>query len=191
VNPFQAIFVPDSLVDALSDQAWLAALLEVERALANAQSLAGLIDAAEAAEVAEACDPSRFDAAELAENARPSGNPVIPLVHALRDAGATAAHRGATSQDILDSASMLVAKDALWIIDVELMRLADTCAELAEAHRTTVMAARTLLQQAVPTTFGLKAAGWLMGVLDARDALRELVDRLLEQPGGAAGTLAS
>ena len=191
MNPFQAIFVPDSLVDALSDQAWLSAMLEVERALANAQSLAGLIDAAEAAEVAEACDPSRFDAAELAENARPSGNPVIPLVHALRDAGATAAHRGATSQDILDSASMLVAKDALWIIDVELMRLADTCAELAEAHRTTVMAARTLLQQAVPTTFGLKAAGWLMGVLDARAALGALVDRLPAQLGGAAGTLAS
>ena len=191
MNPFQAIFVPDSLVDALSDQAWLAALLEAERALANAQSLAGLIDAAEAAEVAEACDPNRFDAAELAENARASGNPVIPLVHALRDAGAAAAHRGATSQDILDSASMLVAKDALWIIDVELMRLADTCAELAEAHRTTVMAARTLLQQSVPTTFGFKAAGWLVGVLDARDALGALVDRLPAQLGGAAGTLAS
>lgn len=191
MNPFQAIFVPDSLVDALSDQAWLSALLEVERALANAQSLAGLLDADEAAEIAEACDPSRFDVAELAENARASGNPVIPLVHALRDSGATAAHRGATSQDILDSASMLVAKDALWIIDVELMRVADTCAELADTHRTTVMAARTLLQQAVPTTFGYKAAVWLVGALDARDALRALVDRLPAQLGGAAGTLAS
>jgi 3-carboxy-cis,cis-muconate cycloisomerase len=191
VNPFQAIFVPESLADALSDQAWLAALLEVERALANAQALAGLLDATSAAEVAEACDPHSFDAAVLAEQARPSGNPVIPLVHALRDRGATAAHRGATSQDILDSASMLLAKDALWILDSELTRFADFCADLADAHRATVMAARTLLQQAVPTTFGYKAAGWLVGVLDARDALRALVDRLPAQLGGAAGTLAS
>ena len=98
-----------------------------------------------------------------------------------------AIHFGATSQDILDSAAMLVAKRSLVPILAELDAVAAACAVLAREHRGTVMAGRTLMQQAVPVTFGLKAAGWLAGVAGARARLREL--RLPAQLGGAAGTL--
>ena len=126
-----------------------------------------------------------------------SGNPVVPLKAALTDAveGPAAAHvhRGATSQDILDTAAMLVAARAL---DPLLDDLAGGARarrrELARAHRDTPLAGRTLLQQAVPTTFGLKAAGWMAGLEDARRWLNEVrVERLAAQLGGAAGTLAS
>ncbi|MGZ4413149.1 MAG: lyase family protein, partial [Gaiellaceae bacterium] len=88
-------------------------------------------------------------------------------------------------------AAMLVAREALRLVDTELGRLADACARLADEHRGTVLAARTLLQQAVPTTFGYKAAGWLTGTLDARDRVRAVTESLPAQLGGAAGTLAA
>jgi 3-carboxy-cis,cis-muconate cycloisomerase len=193
VTPFQAIFVPDELAGTLSDRAWLAALLEAERALAAAHGGAGTAPAESVAAIEAACDASAFDADELARAGRAGGNPVIPLVHALRervgDAHAEYVHRGATSQDILDSAAMLVARAARGAIDADLDGLAAACAGLAEQHRDTVMAARTLLQQAVPTTFGCKAAGWLVAVLAARDRLARA--ELPAQLGGAAGTLAA
>src|SRR4051812_48735215 len=150
-------------------------MLEAEAALARAQARAGLV-APEAAEaVAAACDASAFDAVELAVAGRGPGNPVEPLVRALRarvgEEHADVVHRGATSQDVLDTASVLVSRRATGVIDADLAALADACAALASEHRGTVMAARTLLQQAVPTTFGLKAAGWLVAVHGARGAL--------------------
>jgi len=194
VTPFTEIFVPDELADAVSDRAWLAALLECERALVNAQSLAGTVPAHAAAAVAEACDPSAFDAADLARQGRASGNPVEPLVRALRarvGENARWAHRGATSQDILDSAAMLVAREALRLIRSDLDAVGDSCAELAASHRGTVMAARTLLQQAVPTTFGYKTAGWLVAVDECGARLDEVAGQLPAQLGGAAGTQAA
>ena len=193
MRPFAAIFVPDELEDALSDRAWLEAMLDAERALANAGALAGVVPAAAAAAIAEQCDADRFDAAELAKEGRDAGNPVEPLVRALRervgDEYGAYVHRGATSQDVLDTAAVLVARRACELVD--LARVADLCAALADEHRATVMAARTLLQQAVPTTFGYKAAGWLVGVREARQRLTRAADALPAQLGGAAGTLAA
>ena len=123
---------------------------------------------------------------------RAPGNPVEPLVQAIRarlGENERYVHRGATSQDILDTAAMLVARRAIRLVDAELGAAADVCARLADAHRETVMAARTLLQQAVPTTFGYKAATWLVGLHNARTQLSEL--DLPAQLGGAAGTLAA
>jgi 3-carboxy-cis,cis-muconate cycloisomerase len=100
-------------------------------------------------------------------------------------------HFGATSQDILDSAAMLVSRGALAVIDDELARVEALCAGLARHHRETPMVARTLLQQAVPTTFGYKAAGWLIEVHAARSRLAVLDKALPAQLGGAAGTLAA
>jgi 3-carboxy-cis,cis-muconate cycloisomerase len=195
LTPFEAIFVPDELADAVSDRAWLEGMLDAERALANAEVLAGAIPAAAAAAVVDACRPELYDPACLAADGRAAGNPVEPLVRALREqVGGDAAqyvHWGATSQDILDSAAMLVARRALWLIGDELAAVADVCAALAREHRATPMAARTLLQQAVPTTFGLKAAGWLVAVLESRSRLRTLAAELPAQLGGAAGTLAA
>ena len=123
------------------------------------------------------------------------GNPVEPLVRALRaEVGGEAAayvHRGATSQDILDTAASLVSRRALELVLTDLLGVADGCAALADRHRSTLVAGRTLLQQALPTTFGLKAAGWLVGVLEATRILEGARDGLAAELGGAAGTLAS
>ena len=193
MTTFAPIFVPAELREATADAAWLEAMLEAERALANAGALAGLVPAAAAAAIAEACRADGFDVDALAEQGRAAGNPAEPLVRALRDrVGAEAAswvHRGATSQDVLDTAAMLVARRALEPIFDELDGAAAAAARLASEHRSTVMAARTLLQQAVPTTFGLVAAGWLVALLDARDGLEAV--ELAAQLGGAGGTLAA
>ena len=101
-------------------------------------------------------------------------------------------HRGATSQDIIDTAAMLLSRQALDGIAAVMSSAADSAAALAQAHVGTVMAGRTLLQQAVPVTFGLVAAGWLTGIDEARQDLRRIRNtRLAVQFGGAAGTLAS
>ena len=182
---FSPLFVPDALRKAVSGRAWLQAMLDAERALARASGL----PAVDAEAIAAACDASLYDLESLAREARRAGNPVEPLVRALRSrSGVERAHFGATSQDVLDTAAMLVARSARELIVRELAGIADACAELAEEHRSTVMAARTLLQQAVPTTFGLKAAAWLVGVLDARQQLCAWEPQA--QLGGAAGTLA-
>ena len=135
----------------------------------------------------------RIDPAALGEAAVASGTPVVPLVAALRErVGAEHAehvHHGATSQDIVDTAAMLVARRARALIVEELDAVARACAALAREHAATAMAGRTLLQQALPVTFGLKAAGWLDATLDARAGL--LRTRLDAQLGGAAGTLAA
>ena len=191
---FDEIFVPAETRDALSDRAWLDAMLAAERALAVAEARAGLIPEQAAKAIAAACRAGEFDPAELGEDGRGPGNPVEPLVRALRAAvqgdAADYVHWGATSQDILDTAAMLVARDVTELILGRLARVAGECAALAESHRDTPMAARTLLQQAVPTTFGLKAAGWLVGLLDARRGLARAREDLPAQLGSAAGTLA-
>jgi 3-carboxy-cis,cis-muconate cycloisomerase len=196
VTPFAGIFVPAELRDAVSDGAWLEGMLEAERALATAGAAVGVVPAEAAIRISEACRPELYDTGLLAEEGRAVGNPAEPLVRALRNAvGPEAAdfvHVGATSQDIVDTAAMLVARGALDLVVAELDRLADGCVELARTHRSTPMSARTLLQQAVPTTFGLKAAGWLVAAMESRWQLAEMRDeRLAAQLGGAAGTLAA
>src|SRR4051794_10589649 len=190
---FGGLFVPDAMRDAVSDRAWIAAMLEFEAALAAAEARAGVIPAEAAGAIAAACQAERFDPAALGREGRSGGNPAGPLVKALTEAvegdAAGHVHRGATSQDVMDTASMLVARRALALIAEELDGVAAACARLAEEHRRTLMPARTLLQQALPTTFGLKAAGWLVAVLDARRRLAAVP--LAVELGGAAGTLAS
>ena len=192
-DPFSGLFVPEAVAETTSPEAWLAAMLEVEAALADAEAEAGLIPAEAAEAIRSACDVDGFDAARLAAEGRASANPVVPLVAALREkVGGDAAgfvHYGATSQDIMDSAAMLVASRALGVLRSELDQVAAACAELAKRHRETPMAGRTLLQQALPITFGLKAAGWLDSVMAARERLDSL--SLAVQLGGPAGTLAS
>jgi len=181
---------------AVDDQAWLQAVLDVEAALARAQAAAGLIPAEHADAIGAACRADRYDAAAIGEQATDVGNPAAPLVKALRaQVGGDAAadvHRGATSQDIVDSAAMLVARRALAVVLDDLAGAADAAAHLAAEHRASVMAGRTLLQQAVPVTFGLKAAGWMVALDESTDRLRTVRDtRLAAQLGGAAGTLSA
>ncbi len=190
---FGALFLPDDVRAAVSDRAWISAMLEFEAALAAAEASAGVIPGEAATAIAAACAPERYDPDALGREARATGNPAAPLVRALTDAvegdAAGFVHWGATSQDVMDTASMLVARRSLGIVGGRLDAVAAACARLADEHRDTVMPARTLLQQALPTTFGLKAAGWLVAVLDARRRLAAL--HLAAEFGGAAGTLAS
>jgi 3-carboxy-cis,cis-muconate cycloisomerase len=193
---FEPIFVPAEFRDALSDGAWLQAMLDAERALAAAEARAGVIPEEAAEAIAAACRADRFDVTAIAEEGREPGNPVEPLVRALTEAvGGNAGgyvHWGATSQDILDTATLLVSRNVLDLILIRLAEVAGECAKLAETHRSTPIAGRTLLQQAVPSTFGLTAAGWLVAVLEARRRLANIrQERLAAQLGGAAGNLAA
>jgi 3-carboxy-cis,cis-muconate cycloisomerase len=179
---------------ATSDHAYLRALLDAEAALTRAQATLGLAPVEAATAVTEAASGA-FDAPSLAERARAGGNPVIPLVaeltKAVGDEYGPYVHRGATSQDIMDTAMMLVAARTLDLVLADLGRTEQALARLAAEHRDTAMPGRTLTQHAVPTTFGLKAAGWRALVLDARDRTTAVRDSLPAQLGGAAGTLAA
>jgi 3-carboxy-cis,cis-muconate cycloisomerase len=183
---------------ATGDAAFLQAMLDAEAALTRAQAAAGLAPASAAAAVGAAARAEAYDLPGIAARARSGGNPVIPLVADLtaavaeRDPDAAGyVHRGATSQDILDTAGMLVARRTLGPVLDDLDRTAAALARLAAEHRDTPMPGRTLTQHAVPTTFGLKVAGWRSLVLDARDRLHAVREALPAQLGGAAGTLAA
>ena len=174
----------------VGDAAYLSAMIEVEAALIGA-----FVDIGVAPADAET-DPDVLaadaDLAAIASSARDGGNPVIPLVGALRSAAPAAAapfvHRGATSQDILDSATMLVAGRAAAAITADLREAIGSLILLADEHRYTLMAGRTLGQQAAPTTFGLRAASWLDAVLTAQLTLDSTAWRLPAQLAGSVGT---
>ena len=175
-----ALFGDDALVAALTrvEVAWLRALRDVGLAPDADPDVLPVIAADEIADAVEA-----------------GGNPVIPLVRRLRErlpeSTASWLHRGLTSQDVLDSALMLCLRDALDQVLGDVQRQATAQVELADRHRHSVQAGRTLTQHAVPTTFGLTAASWLDGVLDAADDLRAVRAALPVQAGGAAGTLSA
>jgi 3-carboxy-cis,cis-muconate cycloisomerase len=181
------------------DGAWLRSMLAAEAALARALERAGLVPQGAGAAVtkATAVDLGPAELAELSRAAALTGNPVPGLARVLTrrvtdPAARAAVHTGATSQDIMDTAAMLLARDALGAAITDLTVAADATARLASANRRTLMIGRTLLQQAVPVTFGLVAAGWLSGLDSAVEWLALVRDtRLAVQFGGAAGTLAS
>ena len=165
------------------EDVWLNVLVEAGVAPAGARAdLHGLVSGADLERVAGAAEAS--------------GNPVVPLLSLLRERlaptnaeAATWLHRGLTSQDVLDTAVVLCGRATTALVLSHLDRSVSTLERLARRHRDDVMAGRTLTQHAVPITFGLKAAHWLQGLLDARDDLRAL--RFPVQVGGAAGTLAA
>jgi 3-carboxy-cis,cis-muconate cycloisomerase len=185
--PMAALFTPE---------AHIAALLGFEAALARAEARAGLIPAEAAAAIAERCRVELYDVAALYAEAARAGTPAIPLVAALSaQVGEHArrfVHWGATSQDAIDTALALQMRAGVELLRADLRAVADRCAALAEQHRHTPMAGRTLLQQALPISFGLKAARWLALALRLSRELGERAERSLTlQFGGAVGTLAA
>ena len=200
VGLFAPVTVGSPAEEATGDTALLQAMLDAEAALTRAQARLGAAPASAAEAVTAAADATRprYDVRDLALRARAGGNPVIPTVAdltaevaQLSPTAAEFVHRGATSQDILDTALMLLAARTLDLLTADLTRTASTLAALAATHRTTPMPGRTLTQHAVPTTFGLKAAGWRALLLDAHDRLTRVRRSLPAQLGGAAGTLAA
>jgi 3-carboxy-cis,cis-muconate cycloisomerase len=194
-----ALFRSEEVEKIFSDRAYLQGMLDFEAALARAEGRAGVIPSSAVAAIAAKCKSELFDVAALAQDAKLAGNIAIPLVKALtasvaqtdKDA-ARYVHWGATSQDVIDTGCVLQLRRALKLIEVDLDRLARNLAELATKHRSTLVAGRTWMQQALPTTFGYQAAGWLDAVHRHHTRVRETQQRVgVLQFGGAVGTLAS
>ncbi|HLI24813.1 MAG TPA: lyase family protein, partial [Acidimicrobiales bacterium] len=179
---FAALLSTDELLETTADGAWVEAMLQMEASLARAQEAAGVIPPGAGEAIARACAGLPVAGADLGRRGRPHATPVIALVEELRQAVGDPfrqwVHWGATSQDVVDTAAMLVTRRALDVIDVDLAALVHACARLAGRHRDDAMAGRTLLQQATPITFGLKAAGWLGALMDAGDGLARLRPRV-------------
>jgi 3-carboxy-cis,cis-muconate cycloisomerase len=189
----------ESLTDAFSDASLLGAMLEFEVALARVEARLGVIPPSAAEAIAAAAVADGFDLATIASRARTSGTIAIPFVDALRarvrasnPAAATFVHWGATSQDVTDTAFVRCLVRAKIILTADHRRLRDALRQLSDRHANTVMLARTLMQPAPPTTFGLKAAGWFGAVTRSGAKLAASFDEAcLLQFGGASGTLAA
>ena len=173
-------------------------MLDVESAWVHVQAAHGLCTEADAHAVAQTAHVDRYDLAQLAAKTPDGANALIPLLGMMRqllvDDGAPASassalHRGATSQDIIDTALMVLARNTLQVLTEDLRRAGRGLAAIAVEHRNTTCIARSLTQHALPTTFGLKAANWLNGINQALTSLTDV--KLSLQWGGAVGTLAS
>src|SRR2546429_3582324 len=187
------LFTTSEMSAAFSPEAHVRGMLAFEAALANAEARAGIIPQEAADAIAASCKVERFDVAALYREAALAGTPAIPLVRMLTaqvDGDAKRfVHWGATSQDAIDTALMLQVRDGLHLLVDGLLGVCAACATHAGQHRHTLMAGRTLLQQALPITFGLKAARWLALAVRQVRALREHRDRTLagELRGGGPG----
>jgi 3-carboxy-cis,cis-muconate cycloisomerase len=190
------MFTTPEMAAIFAPAAHIRQMLAFEAALARAEAAAGVIPTAAVEPIAAACRHDDFDSTAIYAEAAVAGTPVIPLVRQLRArvAGDAAdyVHWGATSQDAIDSAAMLQMRAGLNLLLADLLAIGARGAALAQEHRRTLQAGRTLLQHALPITFGLKAARWLALVTRQIQALRQVSDQSLAlQFGGAAGTLAA
>ena len=194
---FSGLFARGPVAAQVSDEALLQAMVDVELALVRALVGAGVAPVEAERDLDAVADAGALDLAALGRSTAEKGTPVPALVGALRDRlgdspAATVLHSGATSQDIVDTAIMLVARRALEPLLSDLAGASELCAGLAAAHRSSLQAGRTLLQQAVPLTFGLKAAGWMTALDESWGELDRVRTReLAVQLGGAVGTLSS
>ena len=196
LGPF---FSSSAMAQAFSDEARIQAMLDVEAALAWAQASCGLIPEEAAVAIDDAASADSFDIGKLGGEVLNTGNLAVQLVKALTALVAESdpeaarwVHWGATSQDIIDTGLVLQMRSALALIADQIEQLGGHLAGVAETHAETPMVARTLMQQAIPTSLGVKAAGWLSALMRAEQSLRTCVDRaLVLQFGGAAGNLSS
>jgi len=194
-----SLFRYDALDRIFSDSESIQSMLLFEAGLARAEAVAGIIPESASRAIAAQCRAENFDLAALEKSAALSGNVAIPLVKMLTDLvaaqdteAARYVHWGATSQDVTDTASILQLRRAFEVLEHDLRSLINTLATIAETHRATLLPARTWMRQALPTTFGVVAAGWLDAILRHRQRLAEIRPRVLTlQCGGAVGTLAA
>jgi 3-carboxy-cis,cis-muconate cycloisomerase len=192
---FRDAFGSEAMRAIFSDRSAIARYVEVEVALAAAEAKVGVIPKAAAAAIKRLARADAIDVAKLKAQTDLVGYPIVGVVHQLaRQCGEAGryVHWGATTQDIMDTATVLQIREALALVEADLTALDASLAALAGKHRDTVMAGRTHLQHALPVTFGYKAAVWRSMVVRHRQRLEELRPRVLVgQFAGAAGTLAS
>lgn len=193
---FAPLFRDDELAAIFSDARFVRELLSVEGALARAQGKLGLIPTDAAEKIYTTCSTANIDLKALARGVERDGLPITALIKEIQtQVGSDAAsyvHFGATTQDIMDTAFVFQARDALAHVENQLRAVIRALAALAEKNRNTLMPGRTHSQQALPITFGYKVAVWLAPLLRHLERLRELKPRaLVVQFGGAVGTLAA
>lgn len=189
------LYGSDAMRAVFDESTYFQRMLDTEAALARVQARLGIIPEDAAETIAAVAKFENLDVADLAASARNVGYPVIGLVTGLSQAAGAAGawtHWGATTQDIMDTATVLQIRDGLDLIETELQAILTAFARQADTHRHTVMAGRTHLQQALPTTFGLKCAIWAMPFIGHLERLAQLRPRVeVVEFSGAAGTLAS
>ena len=196
---YDELFSYTALEQILSAESCLKTMLQFEAALAKAEARVGVIPEGAAKHIAKQCGTLHVDVSTIAKQAALVGNIAIPLIKHLTEAvsqqdrdAARFVHWGATSQDVIDTGLVLQVRDVVTRIEGDLAELSRILMELAHKHRGTLMVARTWMQQALPTTFGYIAAGWLDAILRHRRRLTEIRPRVLVvQFGGAVGTLAA
>src|SRR5258708_5062340 len=198
VRLMESLATTGPLAELFSDQSVLQAMLDFEVALARAEARLKIIPQTAAETIAAAARAEALDGAAMAEAALRAGTPGVPLVKALTErvraqdpVAAGFVHWGATSQDVTDTALVLLLKKAQPVLESDLERLGQALRRMAEEHAQTIMLGRTLLQPAPPVTFGLKAAGWLAALQRCRKRLRvSFLGSLAGELGGASGTAA-
>jgi 3-carboxy-cis,cis-muconate cycloisomerase len=199
MNPRDPMFRWEPVAKLFRDDCYLQKMLDFEAALANAEATSGIISPSAANTISAKCRVELFDKQQLAEAAALAGNLAIPLVKQLKVLVAAEnkdtagfVHWGATSQDAIDTALVLQLREALELISADIEELCGALAQMAHQHRDTPIVARTLMQHAIPTTLGMKFAGWLDALMRHRERFRQMQKRCLTlQFGGAAGTLAA
>ncbi|HKV84625.1 MAG TPA: 3-carboxy-cis,cis-muconate cycloisomerase, partial [Ktedonobacterales bacterium] len=191
-----ALYVAPDMAAVWSGENFVRGILTFEGALARAEARAGVIPAEAAIAISGACVGGAFDTEALLREAADAGSPAIPVIHALTTMVGEPAgwyvHWGATSQDAIDTAHVLQMRVGITLLRATALATGEICARLAETRRGDIMVGRTLLQQATPITFGLKAARWLALLTRQARRLNELRDQIgVVQFGGASGTLAA
>jgi 3-carboxy-cis,cis-muconate cycloisomerase len=197
-NVFEGFLSTSEVLDAFSERNFVAAMLRFEAALARAQADAGLIPEAAAQSIIGTCKVELFDVAKLVRESARAGSLAIPLVTSLKETvglfnpdAVRFVHFGSTSQDVIDTALALVTRDALALIRVDVHKAAQALLNLAERHANDPVLARTLMQPASVTSFGLKCAGWAAPLVRSLSRLEVCAEAALSvQLGGAVGTLA-
>jgi len=198
VSIFEGFLSTPEILDAFGERHFLAAMLRFEAALARAQASAGLIPEAAAQTIIGSCKVELFDVDKIVRDSGRAGSIAIPMVKSLKEAvglfnpqAVPFVHFGSTSQDVIDTALALVTRDALALVQADLQITIDALLLLAERHAADPVLARTLLQPASVTSFGLKCVGWAAPLVRSRQRLKSAAENALSlQLGGAVGTLA-
>ena len=198
MSVFEGFLSTSETLAAFSDHNFVDAMLRFEAALARAQAQVGLIPESAAHSIVGSCKVELFDVAKIVRDSGRAGSIAIPLVKSLKEAvglfNADAAHYvhfGSTSQDVIDTAMVLATRDAVSLIQSDLAKAAQALLRHAEVHATTPILARTLMQPASVTSFGLKCVGWAAPLVRSRDRISQAARNALNvQLGGAVGTLA-
>src|SRR5271170_6322189 len=189
------LFSSAAMDEVFSDAARIQRMLDFEAALVRAEARCGVIPTTAAPVIVAKCKVELINTTALATATAASLNPAIPLVKQLTalvakndPEAARFVHWGATSQDANDTGLVLQIRQALDILESDLAALCVGLAQLAQKHRATPIAGRTLMQHALPTTFGVKVAGWLDAMNRHRERFAEIRPRVLVlQFGGAVG----